>query len=70
LFFKLVNGAGEPGKLLKTVPGFTWHVQNIAAISQEEFQKSIYEAYPRVLFSSFGSRNPVYEYLTTNRVSV
>ena len=65
LFFKLVNGAGEPRKVVENgFQVFIWHVQNIAAISQEEFQKSIYEAYPRVLFSSFGSRNPVYEYLT------
>ena len=65
LFFKLVNGAGEPRKVVENgFQVFTWHVQNIAAISQEEFQKSIYEAYPRVIFSSFGSRNPVYEYLT------
>ena len=65
LSFKLLNGAGEP--LKSTENGFqvfTWHVQNVAAISQEEFQKSNNESYPRAIFSTSNSRNSAYEYLT------
>jgi hypothetical protein len=65
LFFKVLNGAGEPQE--NTENGFhvfTWHVQNVAAISQEEFQKSNNEAYPRAIFSTSGNRNSAYEYLT------
>jgi len=65
LFFKLINGVGEPQKVIENgFQVFTWHIQNAAGILQEEFQKSNFGAYPRVLFSSSGSRNPVYEYLT------
>jgi len=66
LIYKLVNGAVEP--LKSAEEGFqvyTWHVQNAAPLTPEEFQKSLGENYPRVLFSSSGSRNSVYEYLTS-----
>ena len=65
LFFKLVNGAPEPLKEVENnFQVYTWHVQNVAAFSQEEFQKSLNESYPRLLFSSSGDRNTVYDYLT------
>ena len=65
LMVKLVNGAAEPQKSTENGSQvYTWHLQNIAAISQEEFQKSAYEGYPRLLFTTSGNRNYVYEYLT------
>ena len=65
LFYKLTGGAGEPGKSSENgFQIFTWHVQNVNAISPEDFQKGNNEAYPRVLFSSSGSRNAVFGYLT------
>jgi len=65
LYYRLLNGASEP--LKSTENGFqvyTWHVQNVAAISQEDFQRSYSEAYPRVIFSSSDSRNSALAYLT------
>ena len=65
LYYKLVGGAMEPVKTVENgFQVFTWHLQNIPAISQEDFQKGNNEAYPRVLFSSSGSRNEVFGYLT------
>jgi len=65
LFFKRLSGAGEP--LRNTENGFqvfTWNIKNIPATSPEEFQKSMNEAYPRVLFSNSENRSNVLEYLT------
>ncbi len=65
LYYKLVNGAAEPVIVIEN--GFqiyTWHVQNMNGIAQEEFQKSFSENYPRALFSSSDSRNTVYDNLT------
>ncbi|MCX6287893.1 MAG: DUF3857 domain-containing protein [Bacteroidetes bacterium] len=65
LFYKLISGAVEPQKSIENgFQVYAWYSQNIASISQEEFQKNAYEAYPRIIFSSSGSRNTVYEYLT------
>ena len=66
LFYKLLNGAGEPAKSSENgMQVYTWNLKNVKAISSEDFQKSSYEAYPRVLFSNSGSRNTVLEYLTS-----
>ena len=65
LFYKLINGASEPRKSLENgFQVYTWHLLNVAAFSQEEFQRSSYEAYSRILFSSSGNRNTTYAYLT------
>ncbi len=65
LFYKLLNGAGEPAKSSENgMQVYTWNLKNVKAISPEDFQKSSYEAYTRVLFSNSGSRNTVLEYLT------
>jgi len=66
IFYKTLNGAGEPVKSTENGSEvYTWNIKNISAISPEDFQKSMYEAYPRVLFSNSGSRSTVLEYLTT-----
>ncbi|MCX6284211.1 MAG: DUF3857 domain-containing protein [Bacteroidetes bacterium] len=65
LFYKLLSGALEPRKSAENnYQVFTWHLQNIEAVSQEEFQRGSGEAYPHLLFSTSGNRNMVYEYLT------
>ena len=66
LYYKLVNGAGEPLKSTENdMQVYTWNVKNVPAISPEDFQASMYEAYPRIIFSSSGSRDMVLEYLTS-----
>lgn len=66
LYYKLLNGLGEPVKSIENgLQVYTWNARNISAISPEDFQKSSYEAYQRVIFSSSGSRNATLEYLST-----
>ena len=65
LFYKLLSGAPEPRKSAEnSFQVFTWHLQDVAAVSQEEFQRGSGEAYPHLLFSTSGNRNMVFEYLT------
>ncbi|MEI7492466.1 MAG: DUF3857 domain-containing protein [Bacteroidota bacterium] len=65
LFYKLPGGAPEPRKSAENnFQVFTWHLQDVTAVSQEEFQRGSGEAYPHLLFSTSGNRNMVYESLT------
>lgn len=65
LFFRLLNTSLQAVKTTENnFLVYTWHIKDIAAISAEEFQESNYAAYPRLIFSTSGSRNETFALLT------
>lgn len=65
LYFKLLNTNLQAVKTTENnFVVYTWHTRDIPALSTEEFQESNYTAYPRLIFSTSGSRNETVALLT------
>jgi hypothetical protein len=65
LSFRVFNGSDQPKKTTENgYQVFTWEMENIPAISAEENQAGSLELYPRLIFSTSGDRNRIYEALS------